>query len=156
MVPGVALEALLCRFFMGRVARSALFLLICLEASMFLQAIVLSTDVREGIFYDQKTGAEKPGFSVDMTVIDAVTDEKYDIQLTDGYAGFDELRDLKRQGAHADELRGAADRLRGELPQKFSQLDLEVLRIKGKQAPYLKLVCRFAVVAQVVEEPVGV
>lgn len=123
---------------------------------MLLNAIVLSGDVREGMFYDQKTGAEKPGFSVDMTVIDAVTDEKYDIQLTDGYAGFDELRDLKRQNAQAVELREAADRLRGELPQKFDQLDLEVLRIKGKQAPYLKLVCRFAQVAQIAEEPVGV
>lgn len=119
---------------------------------MLLHAIVLSHDVQEGIFYDQKTGAEKPGFSVNMTVIDAVTDEKYEIQLTDGFAGFDELRELKRQNAHADAMREAAERLRGELPEKFSQMDLEVLRIKGKQAPYLKLVCRFAVVAQ----PVGV
>src|SRR5437667_5024740 len=115
---------------------------------MLLQAIVLSGDVREGVFYDQKTGLEKPGFSVEMTVIDAVTDEKYDIQLTDGYAGFDELRSLKQQNAHADQLREAADRLKGELPQKFDQLDLEVLRIKGKQVPYLRLVCRFAAVAQ--------
>ncbi len=119
---------------------------------MLLHAIVLSGDVEEGLFYDQKTGAERPGFSVNMVVIDAVTDEKYDIQLTDGYAGFDELRDLKRQGVHVDALREAADRLRQELPQKFEQLDLEVLRIKGKQAPYLKLVCRFAQVAQ----PAGV
>jgi hypothetical protein len=116
---------------------------------MLLHAILLSGDVEEGLFYDQKTGAEKPGFSVNMTVIDAVTDEKYEIQLTDGYAGFDELRELKRQGAHADVLREAAERLRAELPQKFEQLDLEVLRIKGKQAPYLKLVCRFAQVAEV-------
>ena len=115
---------------------------------MLLHAIVLSGDVREGMFYDQKTGLEKPGYSVEMTVIDAVTDEKYDIQLTDGYAGFDVLRDLKRQNAHVDQLREAADALRGELPQKFEQLDLEVLRIKGKQAPYLKLVCRFAAVVQ--------
>jgi hypothetical protein len=117
---------------------------------MLLHAIVLSGDVREGVFYDQKTGLEKPGFSVEMTVIDAVTDEKYDIQVTDGFAGLDELKNLKQQGAHADQLRDVADRLRQELPQKFHQLDLEVLRIKGKQAPYLRLVCRFAVVAQAV------
>ncbi len=118
---------------------------------MLLHAIVLSGDVQEGTFYDQMTGVEKPGFSVIMAVIDAVTDEKYDIQLTDGYAGFDELRQLKQQGANADQLRGAADRLRQELPRRFSELDLEVLRIKGKQAPYLKLVCRFAQVAEAVE-----
>ena len=115
---------------------------------MLLHAIVLNSDIEEGMFYDQKTGAEKPNYWINMTVIDAETNEKYNIQVIDGYASLNELKDLKRQNATTDQLRKAAERLKQTLPQKLTQLDLEVLRIKGKQTPYLKLVCRLIQIIQ--------
>ncbi len=38
---------------------------------MLLQGLVLSGQVLESTFYDQVTGAAKPGYSVKLTVLDA-------------------------------------------------------------------------------------
>ncbi len=111
---------------------------------MLLNAIVLSGDVRESEYYDQMTGVPKPGYSVNLTVIDAATDEKYTVQLTDGFNALEELKQLKKQGAPLDALRDAATRLQAELPAKFTQLPLEVMRFKGKSAQFITLICRFA------------
>lgn len=108
---------------------------------MLLHAIIICSKVEEVMFYDEKTGAERPSFWINMTVIDDDTCEKYDIQVTDGYTSLSELISLKRKNAPADELRKIADHLRNELPQKFEKLDFKVLRLKGEQAPYLKLEC---------------
>jgi hypothetical protein len=40
-----------------------------------------------------------------------------------------------------------ADQLRAELPPKFTTLPLQVMRIKGKSATFLTLVCQVAEVA---------
>ncbi|SRR5579884_860706 len=111
---------------------------------MILKAIVLSGDVSESIFYDQTTGVQKPGYTVNLTVIDAETDEKYECQLTEGFQSLEQLKDARRQGAPIDAQRQLADQLRAELPPKMTPLTLEVLKFKGKQASFIKLVCRFA------------
>src|SRR5579875_287563 len=82
-------------------------------------------------------------FTVKLTVLDVETDEKYDCQLTDGFAMLEQLKDLKRQGQPVDVLQQAAAQLRSELPPKMTQIALEVVRIKGKNN-FLTLVCRFA------------
>ncbi len=110
---------------------------------MLLKALVLSCDVRESTFYDQGTGVQKPGFTVELTVLDADTDEKYDCQLTNGFARLDELKERRRLGEPPDVLRQVADQLRAELPPKMTPLTLEVLKFKGKNAAFIKLVCRF-------------
>jgi hypothetical protein len=94
---------------------------------MILNAIVLSCGVQESGFFDQLTGVQKPSYAVNLTVLDADTNEKYD--------------DAQRQ---------IAAQLEAELPPKMSPLTLEVLKFKGKQASFIKLVCRFAQVAQTV------
>ncbi len=110
---------------------------------MMLNGLVLSGDVLESTFYDQATGAPKHGYTVKLTVLDVETDEKYDCQLTDGFAMLEQLKDLKRQGQPVDVLQQAAAQLRSELPPKMTQIALEVVRIKGKNN-FLTLVCRFA------------
>jgi hypothetical protein len=109
---------------------------------MMLKALVLSGDVSESPFYDQLTGKEKPSFVVDLTVLDADTDEKYDVQITEGFAPLEKLKQARRDGAPADAQRQLADQVRNALPPKLTPLTLEVVRFKGKQVAFIKLVCR--------------
>jgi hypothetical protein len=109
---------------------------------MILKALVLSGDVVESKFYDQLTGEEKPGFTVELSVLDADTDETYTCQITDGIAQLDALKDLRRKGAPPDVQRQAADQLKAGLPRKLTPLTLEVVKLKGKSAAFIKLVCR--------------
>ena len=113
---------------------------------MLLNGLVLKSDVLESTFYDQATGAPKPGHSVKLTVLDADTDETYECQLTDGFATLEQLKDLKRQGQPIDVLQQVAAQLRTELPPRMTPITLEVVRIKGKNT-FLTLVCRLAPVA---------
>jgi hypothetical protein len=110
---------------------------------MLLNAIVINSAVQESVFYDQMTGSEKPGYAVELTVLDADTAEKYVCQFSGGFQGLEDLKELKRQGAPVDALRERAAQLQQELPQQLSTLQLEVLKFKGKQAAFIKLVCRF-------------
>jgi hypothetical protein len=110
---------------------------------MLMNAIVINADVQESVFYDQMTGEEKPGYSVELTVLDADTSEKYTCQFSGGFPGLEELKDLKRRNAPNDALRERAAQLKQELPPQLSSLQLEVLKFKGKQAAFMKLVCRF-------------
>jgi len=126
---------------------------VCLEinnkkgtTTMILQGLVLSGDVLESTFYDQSTRQPKPGHSIKLTVLDTETDEKYECQITDGFASLDHLKELKRQGQPLDVLQQVASQLRTELPPKMTPLTLEVRRIKGK-AGFMTLVCRLAQVA---------
>lgn len=109
---------------------------------MLLNAVVVSGDVQESVFYDQGTGAQKPQFVVNLTVLDADTDEKYECQVTEGFPLLEELKDRKRNNEPVDVLRQVADQLRASLPAKFTPLQLEVVKLKGKQVAFLKLVCR--------------
>jgi hypothetical protein len=115
---------------------------------MLLQAMVLEGDVREQVFYDQVTGAPVPGYAVNMTVLDIQTHEKYQCQITEGFAGLEHLKELRRQKQPVELLREAAEQLRAQLPPIMTHLTLEVLRIKGKSAAYLTLICRLAEVAE--------
>src|SRR3954471_2818392 len=117
---------------------------------MILNAIVLSGGVQESGFFDQLTGVQKPSYTVNLTVLDADTNEKYDCQLTEGFPRLEELKEARRQGAPADVQRQIAAQLEAELPPKMATLPLEVLKFKGKQAAFIKLVCRLAHVAQTV------
>src|SRR6266567_7849235 len=103
---------------------------------MILNALVLGGDVQESTFYDSMTGAPKQGYSVNLTVLDADTNEKYECQLTEGFQRLEDLKEARRQGAPVDAQRQIADLLRGELPPKMASLTLEVLRFKGKQAAF--------------------
>ncbi len=114
---------------------------------MLLQAIVLESDVREQVYYDSLTGVGTPGYAVNLTVLDAHTKEKYQCQITEGFAALEQLKELRRQKQPADVLREAAEQLRAELPSMMTALTLEVLRLKGKSAAYITLVCRLADVA---------
>lgn len=109
---------------------------------MRMTALVLSGDVVESSFYDQLTGKEKPGFAVELSVLDADTDEKYDVQIAEGFAPLEALKKARRDGAPADAQRQLADQVRAALPPKLTPLALEVIRFKGKQAAFIKLVCR--------------
>jgi hypothetical protein len=109
---------------------------------MLLKALVLSGDVVESKFYDQLTGEEKPGFTVELSVLDADTDETYTCQITEGFTPLEHLKDLRRKNAPSDALRQAADQVRNALPPKLTPLTLEVVKLKGKSAAFLKLVCR--------------
>jgi hypothetical protein len=113
---------------------------------MLLQAMVLSGKVLESTFYDQVSGQPKPGYSVNLTVLDVETDEKYECQLTDGFPSLEQLKELKRQGQPAEVLRQVAGQLEAELPPKMTQLPLQVVRIKGKSG-FQRLVCRLATAA---------
>ena len=113
---------------------------------MLLRALTLNGDVLESTFYDQSTGQPKPGHSVKLTVLDTETDEKYECQMTDGFASLDHLKELKKQGQPMDVLQQVAAQLRTELPPKMTPITLEVRRIKGKGS-FMTLVCRFAAAA---------
>jgi len=78
---------------------------------MLLQGLVLSGDVLESTFFDQVTGLPKPGFSVKLTVLDAETDEKYECQVSEGFASLDQLKELKRQGQSHEVLQQVAEQL---------------------------------------------
>src|SRR6266700_3466372 len=54
--------------------------------AMLLQGMVLSGQVMESTFYDQLTGQPKPGLSVQLTVLDVETDEKYQCQVSEGFS----------------------------------------------------------------------
>lgn len=114
---------------------------------MILHAIVLEGDVREQVYYDQVTGAPTPGYAVNLTVLDAQTHEKYQCQIAEGFAGLEQLKDLRRQKQPVEVLREVAEQLKAQLPPMMTSMTLEVLRIKGKSANYLTLVCRLADVA---------
>ena len=111
---------------------------------MLLRAMVLSTDVGEFKEFDRLTGVEQAGYSVNLSVFDLHTTEKYNIQLVDGFERLDTLKQMRREKRQLEELRDEANALKAELPAAMSILELEVLRIKGKTASYLTLVCRFA------------
>jgi hypothetical protein len=116
------------------------------STTMILQGLVLSGDVMESTFYDQSTGQPKPGHSIKLTVLDTETDEKYDCQITDGFATLEHLKELKKQGQPLDVLQQVAAQLRTELPPKMTPITLEVRRVKGK-AGFMTVVCRLAVAA---------
>ncbi len=112
---------------------------------MFMNAIVIGGAVPESKFFDQLTGEERLGYVVELTVLDADTTEKYVCQFSSGFQGLEELKELKRRNAAADVLRERAAAIAAaELPPQLSTLQLEVLKFKGKQAAFMKLVCRFA------------
>ena len=52
---------------------------------MLLRAMVLSGDVGEFKEFDRLTGVEQAGYSVNLSVFDLHTSEKYNIQLVDGF-----------------------------------------------------------------------
>lgn len=111
---------------------------------MLLRAMVLGTDVGEFKEFDRLTGVEQAGYSVNLSVFDLHTTEKYNVQVVDGFDRLDTLKLMRREKRSLDELRDEATALKAELPAAMSILELEVLRIKGKTASYLTLVCRFA------------
>jgi len=114
---------------------------------MLLRAMVLSSDVGEFKEFDRLTGVEQAGYSVNLSVFDLHTTEKYNVQVVDGFDRLDTLKLMRREKRSLDELRDEASALKAELPAAMSILELEVLRFKGKTASYLTLVCRFAQVA---------
>lgn len=120
---------------------------------MLLNAIVLDAGVDENVFYDQATGAPKPGYSVRLTVLDADTKEKYECRVSEGLAGLDEIKRLKREGHGPDVLDQAANQLRTQLPPEMTRLPLEVLKFTGKSAAFIKLVCRFVSVPAAAPAP---
>jgi hypothetical protein len=111
---------------------------------MFMNAAVVSANVRESGFFDQMTGEKKPGWSVEMVVLDLDTSEKYTVELSEGLPRLDELKEARRMNRPADELAEMASHLQDDLPAPLSQIPLEVLKVKGKSAAFLKLVCRVA------------
>jgi hypothetical protein len=116
---------------------------------MFMNAIVLEADVQESTFYDQVTGAPRPGHSVKMTVFDADTHEKYECQFSSGWAELEELKQYRQQGGTPEQYEDAMNRLRQNLPGELSRFEFEVARIKGKGS-FLTLVCRLSQVAATV------
>src|SRR6266700_3490275 len=98
--------------------------------AMLLQGMVLSGQVMESTFYDQLTGQAKPGLSVQLTVLDVETDEKYQCQLNEGFSTLEQLKDLRRLGQHID-IQQARAQLETELPPKMSNISLEVRGIKS-------------------------
>ncbi|HLG77068.1 MAG TPA: hypothetical protein VKV29_09600 [Chthonomonas sp.] len=117
---------------------------------MLLNADVISGEVRETTFFDQGTGAPKPQWVVNMTVLDVDTDEKYDVQITEGFPLLEELKERKRQGEHVDVLRDLASQLEAQLPPRHTPMQLQVLKLRGKQVAFLKLVCRVVAVGATV------
>src|SRR5579859_1008374 len=113
---------------------------------MIMNALVIGGDVQESTFYDQLTGAQKPGYVVALTVLDRDTKEKYECQVADGIARLEELKEAQRRKEPPDVLGQIAAQLKMELPPEMTALTLEVLRFKGKQAAFIKLVCRLVVV----------
>ncbi len=109
---------------------------------MYMNAMILGTNVRENTFYDQVTGVGRPGYSVNMSVLDRDSKEKYEVQVNDGFDELEELKQLRQQGATQEQYEDAVNRLRTNLPEDYSFAQIEVLRIKGK-GTFLTLVCRF-------------
>jgi len=109
---------------------------------MILNAIVIEGDVLPSTFYDQMTGAAKPGYAVEMTVLDSDTKEKYVLQVTDGFQGLETLKELRRLGGSEEQYDQVAAQLKQELPPELTKLTFEVLKFKGKSAAFIKLVCR--------------
>ena len=66
---------------------------------MFMNAMVLDASVNALALYDQMTGVQRPGYSVRLTVLDADTSEKYEVQVNDGLPLLDQLKELKKQGS---------------------------------------------------------
>jgi hypothetical protein len=116
---------------------------------MFMNAVVLEADVQESTFYDQVTGAPRPGHAVKMVVVDADTHEKYECQFSGGFPELEELKQLKQQGGTPQQFDDAVARLRQNLPGELTRFEFEVVRIKGKGS-FLTLVCRLAQVAATV------
>ena len=116
--------------------------------AMLLQGMVLSGQVMESTFYDQLTGQPKPGLSVQLTVLDVETDEKYQCQVSEGFTTLEQLKDLRRLGQPID-IQQARAQLEAELPPKMASIALEVRGIKGKGG-FHTLKCRFAQVAATV------
>ena len=113
---------------------------------MFMNAMVLDASVNALALYDQMTGVQKPGYSVRLTVLDADTSEKYEVQVNDGLPLLDHLKELKKQGQPADVLQQVAAQLETQLPVRLTQLQLEVRRIKVSKG-FMTLICRLAGVA---------
>src|SRR5438067_13658594 len=99
--------------------------------TMLLQGMVLSGQVMESTFYDQMTGQPKPGLSVQLTVLDVETDEKYQCQVSEGFSTLEQLKDLRRQGQPTD-IQQARLQLGGEPPPKMASIAMQVRRIMGK------------------------
>ena len=115
---------------------------------MILQGFVLNADVFTSGFYDQVTGALKPGISVTLTVVEDEADSKevYQCSLSDGFPSLDMVKqELKQNGGHVpqDVLDQRVQQLRAELPPKMTPIVLRVRRVKAKQG-FMTLVCRFA------------
>jgi hypothetical protein len=106
--------------------------------------MVLSGEVGEFKEFDRLTGVEQAGYSVNLSVFDLHTTEKYNVQVVDGFDRLETLKQMRREKRSLDELRDEAAALKAELPAAMSILELEVLRFKGKTASYLTLVCRFS------------
>ncbi len=111
---------------------------------MLLRAMILSGNVGEFKEFDRLTGAEQAGYSVNFAVFDLHTTEKYNVQVVDGFDRLGTLKQMRRDKRSIDELRAEAEQLEAELPPAMTVVGLEVLRMKGKSASYLTLVCRFA------------
>ena len=115
---------------------------------MILQGFVLNADVLTSGFYDQVTGALKPGVSVTLTVVEDEEDSKevYQCQLSDGFPTLDMVKqEIKQNGGllPQDVLEQRVTQLRAELPPKMTPILLRVRRVKAKQG-FMTLVCRFA------------
>jgi hypothetical protein len=116
--------------------------------TMILQGFVLNADVFTSGFYDQVTGALKPGISVTLTVVEDEADSKevYQCSLSDGFPSLDMVKqELKQNGGHVpqDVLDQRVQQLRAELPPKMTPIVLRVRRVKAKQG-FMTLVCRLA------------
>jgi hypothetical protein len=99
---------------------------------MILNGLVISADVQEMTFYDQVTGAPRPGFSVVVTVIDEDEGERYECQFTEGFPLLEELKQAARQGASPEELEAIKGQLQQQLPQKMDRFPIRVKKVKSK------------------------
>ena len=115
---------------------------------MILNAEVLSGSVQESGFYDP-SGVQKFQWAIELKVTDVETDETYSVQITDGFPLLEELKQRKRNGESLEVLREVAAQLEAQLPGRHTPLQLQVLKLKGKQVAFLKLVCRLMAVGAV-------
>lgn len=112
---------------------------------MFMNAMILDASVNALALYDQMTGVQKPGYSVRLTVLDVDTTEKYEVQVNEGLPLLDHLKEVKKQGQPPEVLQQIAAQLETQLPERMSQLSLEVRRIKVSKG-FMTLICRLAAV----------
>jgi hypothetical protein len=117
---------------------------------MILRALVVGSSIQWSTFYDQLKGTPRTDCSANVVVLDMDTKEKYECLFPDEFATLEQMKQALGRGAPQEEIDDLADRLRGELPQEMERLTLEVLRFRGKQAAFIKLVCRMASVAAAV------